>query len=403
MHLPSPSSHDRVVICPPSPVLPQVKDLGDVWTIRGSSLHKFLADVPVIGAAAALEKVPAQWREDAEAIDLSRLPACDPDAFAAEVWIAVHVETGRAREIGRGLTREAAYALAQPGEMLGALDTVGLGREVVLVLDYKTGWKVQAPAVQHRQLRAYAWMAAKLYRRTRAAVAICRIGEDGTPWFDRAEFDAFELATIEAEIHAMLAAVEAQRAKVAAGQMPDLTVGDHCRYCPAYLACPAQMALVRQFAAAPDALEQMIATATPDQLAAAWERVHAVEKVVARAKAVLQRVASTTPIPMGDGTVIGAVAVEHLDPDQTELALIALYGKDFASKVVTYEKSATKAALKDALKTVLQPGQKITHLERAVLEQLREAGAVSVGQQIRKHRPKVEEAPALPADASEVA
>lgn len=399
--LPSPSKHDVALLCPGSFALPHSEYVGK-WSTRGRVIHAFLADVPLLGRAAALAKVPKEFKVDCEVIDLSVLPACQPEAYASEVTLAYNVDTGEAREVGRNLTREQAYATARPGEMLGTMDVVGLTDDAVIVPDYKTGHHRYGPAKEIRQLRAYALLATRAYGKRRAVSGIISIREDGTSYYDKCELDEFDLACVEVEIHELVTLVRAEQARVAAGGTPKTVEGDHCARCPAISFCPSKMRLVRQFAAAPQELEDLVVGATEEQLGEAWQRADALEKVVERVKEAIRHRAEQRPIPLPSGKVIGPVPTEKLLLDQAAAALSEMFGPFVAAAATESESRISKTSVERALRDhVQQPGVTLKALMKKALDAIREAGGVQIEMTVKPHKPK--ELPATDAGAKGVA
>jgi hypothetical protein len=388
MSIPTPSKHELTNICIGSAALPQVGST-NVWSMRGRVIHKFLSDVPKMGRDAALAQAPHAFRFDCEVIDLSVLPACEPDSYASEVTIAYDLVTGAVREVGRGLTREEMAAAVKPNEFYGTPDVIGLTADAVVLPDYKTGWFQYEASKEIQQLRDYAFLAAKLYGKTKAISGITRIREDGTSYRDECQFDAFDLATIEGEILEMAEKVRAERERVAAGGLARTVEGDHCNRCPALPYCPSKMTLVRQFAAAPEAIEAGLAEATEEQLAAAYERASAVEKVVERVKEAIRARARQSPIPMGGGYVLGKTPQEELILGAAIGALGSLHGAEVAKAATESEPKISKASIERALrKYVLKPGLKLSHLMDATMEEIRKIGGTKDAGVVKKHKPK---------------
>src|SRR5690606_10357086 len=81
-----------------------------------------------------------------------------------------------------------------------------------------------------------------------------------------------------------------------------------CRYCPAFHACPAQVSLVRQAAAAPEDLERKLAELiTPETAAKAYHRIAQVQMVLDRVMKQIKALAEKEPIPLGNGRMLGPV------------------------------------------------------------------------------------------------
>src|SRR5690606_5564131 len=113
--------------------------------------------------------VPEKYRDLCEAIDFERLP----QGLAAEVAIAIDVQTGKARELGRGNGR--CYETVRETEIPMTLDLLGANDDAVMVGDYKSGYSDVPPAVENGQLRTNAVAAARLIGRDTAVVEIIRI------------------------------------------------------------------------------------------------------------------------------------------------------------------------------------------------------------------------------------
>jgi hypothetical protein len=76
-------------------------------------------------------------------------------------------------------------------------------------------------------------------------------------------------------------------------------MGDHCRYCPAFRVCPAQVHLLRGgFAEDNEDITD---------LPAAYERVTRLDRALKVAKDQLREHALREPIPLGDGRVYGMI------------------------------------------------------------------------------------------------
>lgn len=399
MILQSPSKHDLISICGGSAALPQIDYRGGHYQSRGIVLHNFLEQVSLVGRDAALEKVAPDFRQACEVIEERVLLMADPRSYAAELAIAYDVDAGTARVLGQGLKRK--YEVG-PREIAGTIDVTGLTDEAAVIFDYKTGYAKLGRPKTLRQLRAYALFAARAFGRRKAVVGIIRIREDGSSYFEQDVLDEFELATVELELLELAEKVQRERAKVAAGELPELVEGDHCDRCAAFNICPAKMALARQFAIAPQSVEALIEAATPEHLAAAWDRVNALETVVERVKERIKASARKQPIPLGGGTVLGVVAGEELVAEVAVPVLAEIYGAEVAAAAQEVTVSVSKTSVEAALrKHVLRKGMKITHLLRETWEFIRARNGMKATTSVRKHTPKAETKDQLPAEAGE--
>src|SRR5579862_1060446 len=125
MSLPGPSSHARIAACPTSEALPHVRSSSE-HSRAGDVIHAFLAACATVGRDVALLQAEAEHYDVLGTIPIDRLPPLDPKHYVPEVSFALNVKTGKCREIGRGLKRDGARALAKDGEMVGSADLVGL-------------------------------------------------------------------------------------------------------------------------------------------------------------------------------------------------------------------------------------------------------------------------------------
>lgn len=415
MSVPAPSSHERVMICPPSDVLPQVREAQvDGATSRGRAIHEYLAAVPRLGWEAALATVPTEWRGDCEVIELGPLPASQPESFAAEVCLAYDPVRGTARVLGHDLSYEEMKALLAPNEMPAKIDTLGLTVDSVLIYDYKSGRARHGPVRTIRQLRAYALAAARAYGKSRAIVGIIRIGQDGRSWFSGGTeedglLDELELASVEEEIRDMIRRRDEAGRQYRAGHLPRLTVGDHCAYCPALPGCPAHMVGLRALASAGgtfaglstedqeaaeklwrDMADQAIAVATDAELARALAVTKTAKRRLEFIERTLRRRAQQAPIAREDGDVWGPReqdSVEDFDTARGTLAL--LYGEEVAEAAVDTKPKMSKTSIGRALRQhVLGPGGKIGLLEKDCFQALRDAGAIQPETVFRWYTPE---------------
>ncbi|MBS2031952.1 MAG: DUF2800 domain-containing protein [Deltaproteobacteria bacterium] len=372
----SASSLHRAALCAASAVLPQVRDITAAGT-RGTAIHKYLEAI-ARGAKPehALAEVPPEYRTVCEAIDLEALPACDPGTYRSEVALAWDAETGWGRELGQSLGRD--YSGLDPTEIPGTADVLGLGADVVFVGDYKSGFKPVPPARENLQLRFLALAACRAHERSRAVVAIIRLREDGSAWYDQAELEAEDLAQTESEVRALLLNVDALSEQVFAGEVPAVTTGEHCAHCPAKTHCPAYTQMVATLATFPDEVTEAIRSRlTPELAATAYQRLKLAEEALEMARKALQAYARETPIPLDGDTVYGEVETTRasIDPSKAYKVIATLHGETLALAAV--EPSVSQASIKRALEANKPKGQKVQTALEEVLEKLREAGAVN--------------------------
>jgi len=377
----SASALNRLAICPASGALPSVRG-STPQAARGTAVHRFLEEVSTLGYEQALDRIEDdELRAVCACVDLEHLPV-DPNAFVPEVAFAYDFVSGKAREIGRGLGRE--YPSLGENEIPGTADLVGLAPDHVYVADYKWGhgptWYAP-PADWNMQLRFLALAAARTYDRDAARIELIHLrGEGQRIWRDRAELDAFALDEVALEVADVVRRVRAAATIVGAGQVPAVSTGQHCRFCPAYNACPGTTALVRLLVHEPQAVERQVAgQLTPENATRAYQAWRAAKLLVDRLGDAVFGYAQENPIPLGDGMLLGPVETSR---DQVEGAIARrvlerLHGAEVADKACDFESS--KAAIRRALRQVAQDTKTpLSHLERAVLDELKKCGGITI-------------------------
>lgn len=382
----------REEACIASVVLPRTHSVGNKYSRKGNVWHAYLKNVNGVGKETALRIAGPEWRDRLNLIDLERLPV-EPSAYAAEVAFAYCSATDTARELGRGLSREEAYALAQEHEdHVGTADVVGLTENGVVILDWKTGWADFGPMEDFLQLLAYAVMAARAYGKDEATIGIIRLRDDGSSYFDTATLDTFALDEAAARLRTISERATAARKALAesAMELPDPVEGDHCRYCPSFVYCPAKAQLVNRVGDA----EFLVQPLTPETVAKAWDRLKLTEQVLARVEKTLKEYATENPVPLADGTILGPVEVtrREIDAALAEPVLEAKYGLVFSMEAVEVTKSATLSSIDSAVRKVLlltDPRLKLKKTNDLIWEELVQAGAARVRKttQIKPHKP----------------
>ncbi len=383
---------ERASRCAPSPSLPQTMSTSPD-AIRGTVLHKFLADVPALGVDAALALVPEEHRRAASIINLDVLPASKPDQFAAEVAFAYDPATGAAREIGRNIGRAYATLL---GEIPGTLDVVGVTDEEVIVLDYKSGWADLGPAKNIWQLKIGVLAAARAYGKKQGRAAIVRLKSDGEAWFDWAAFSELDLDVFEDELRGIVFRVDDAQAAMKEGHLPPTTEGEHCKYCPAFNSCPSKVLLAVALGGAvpahPDPF--LPVSLNEENFPEFWERLQAAKKVLERVEVVLEDFTRIRPVKLADGQVIGPKPHprDQIDAGITEEVLTELFDAEAAAVAVEVSKSTGKGRIEDALRDAKKrkPGLVIKKAKESVLAAIKERGGIvtTTSFPVSKHRPK---------------
>lgn len=231
----------RAKACPVAYALPQVRrDSEDA--ARGRVVHQFLAEVVSgrLSSSVALELVPQEHKKLCAAIPMDGLPR-----GRCEVALAYDVRTGRVRELGVIDRSYRVHEHEVPGTVDLVVDRDGLPP---LVIDWKTGHSVD-PEEHRAQLEFYGLCVARLHGEDEVDVHLGAVGDDGAIAWTRWHLDLDTLVRIASDVRETWQKVQLARmdrsdheAQNAAPWMPDVTVGPHCRWCPAWEACPAKRA-----------------------------------------------------------------------------------------------------------------------------------------------------------------
>jgi hypothetical protein len=284
---------------------------------RGRAVHAYLEalgrGVPV---AAALAAVPAAVLPWCRALDPAQVPQGD-----VEVAFAYDVATGQARRLDTAARRYSVTATEIPG----TTDLVTWDSTAPKALDWKTArWDFDAQSARP-QVDFYALCAARIMGADAAECAIGVIAEDGAIGWYRWELDWEDLAQIAERVRRTWERVQAARAERAAHEVtarapwtPDVREGTHCRYCPAFLACPAKRAAVGALLGADVA--QLDGVAAGAALRAGRE----VERLIEKVRSVVgDLVGRDGEVPAGEGYVIrrdGRGALRVLRARETEVS-----------------------------------------------------------------------------------
>jgi hypothetical protein len=321
------SALPRVEVCPASAALPRDPERPAEYADRGTSRHLFLAAVPELGAEAALALVPEAHRAECAGIDLEGLPL---DNVETEVSFAIHLETGRARLLGRNLARQ--YQL-EPGEIAGTVDVLGPW----YVGDYKGEHDdTPPPPADNLQLLAGAWAAAEVYGWDTVRVELIHLRADGSHWREAADLDAIALGAAMVRIR-----------KAAARVSPEIVVrSGHCRWCPSFGSCPGTLALARRLVT-PEVVEAEAQGLLATQAGHALQLVRVARKVLERVEAEIREVASREPIPLPGGKAYGPGEVRRVKSGAALRVLRERYGEDVeaAARKVSTSMDRIKEAL----------------------------------------------------------
>ncbi len=334
------SATDRVFACPASLALPAVFEQGGRDATDGHTVHGFLYRGLTLGRPTALAWLRAEEPElvpRCEAISLDSVFRLG-DTFAAEVAYAYDVATDTARIIGTNLGRR--YGRLGATEIPTTTDIelrapVG----VVVILDAKSGWR-QVSARDSMQIRMHALAVSRARGLDRVRVGILQIDDEGTATAEVLELDDMELDAFSFEVRQAWGRVEAARAELAAGRVPDVATGDHCRYCPAWASCPSRVALARSTLSLEAAtVKGQIEAMTPDEAGDLWLRYKVGEELLEVIGVQLRAYAERAPLQLADGRTVEMVP-------QRQVRSVMVPSPDGATKVVEFLKATVRGGPK---------------------------------------------------------
>lgn len=382
---PTGSELDRAAKCPASCALPMAKSTSP-YAELGTAIHRFLELMQTVDRDEALEAIEdEEHRAACEALELDDMPL---HGLATEVTFAFDVETGGARELGRSLGRD--YRAARPTEIVLTIDVVGINDEdedarIAYVADYKSGFGKVIEAKDSWQIKAAAVCVSLVYDVADVVGDVICTPPGRSPWSSRTRFHAFELGLLGAEIAIIRRRVDEAREVIAAGGIPIVSEGEHCKYCPAINYCPAKTSLARQLGdeAAPRGIEELVGYAiTPETAAKAWRRLRAVEQLTKVVRDRLERLALAEPIPLGDGRYLGGVTKngkESINADMAHRRIGELYGPAVAEVAAPSTRKALKKSVHEALRTAKAAGliRAVAPVERGLLKEFRDGGIIT--------------------------
>jgi hypothetical protein len=360
----------RVIACPASAVLPH-QDKSSAAAERGSAIHAYLRDAMVLGKEQALEKVAPDLLGECDAIDLDAIDevlgggAPVGAQLFFEPALVYDTANDTARVIGENIGRN--YGELKPTEIPMSLDVLRVLETRIIIIDYKTGVTAMTPEQSFTQ----AVGAARAFDKSEVTVYAMYLQNDGSWRWTRTDYNAFDLDAHADEIRNANLAVQRQQAKYDAGQTVDVNTGDHCKWCPAQLACPSVTALVPMLSkelGAPNET-QLIA---PERLGVLYAQAEQLEKTMQAFRERVEAIAKVSPIPLPNGGTLKEVQTKRESIDAEIAApILAALGLSDAVKP-----STTKSAIEAAIKRLPPNGKTVKEKIASVLEALREKDAV---------------------------
>lgn len=241
------SAMARAHACPASFALPQVQHQETKEARRGTWRHKFLQMVADgIPPADAIEEVPMDCRDECAGIDTRGIPP----GGETEVPMAYDTRTGNARKLD---TQDRNYDVAET-EIPGTADLVLWADPVApggpdnrpIVIDWKGSIYGTDQTAVDAQLEFLGLMVARITGCDSVCVWAGFVGDNGAIGWRKRTLDWEDLAKVAARSKAALQAIQSKVAERASNErwVQDVTTGSHCRYCPAFVHCPAKRAVM---------------------------------------------------------------------------------------------------------------------------------------------------------------
>lgn len=266
------SQIERARACPASLALPIVTLPSNNDSQRGTAIHRFLEAAINCGHKTALAEIPANasWRTTCENIDIAEIVG-EAATLECELSLAYNPFAGTARILGSNIRRN--YIDVSEQEIAGTADLVITSPDGrVTVIDYKTG-RNPVYVSNSGQPRLLALALARARALSQLSIAIIQIDGAGGYRRDELRLDADDLDRIANSVRVTFTNVMNMRALVARGQTPDVRVGEHCAYCPAFRACPANISLASSLLNNEQNITAAIKELTPKEAGIVWERL----------------------------------------------------------------------------------------------------------------------------------
>jgi RecB family exonuclease len=368
------SQLERAKACPASFALPAISFPSSKEANRGTQIHHFLETAVTGGRDAALEQVPedAPWRATCENIDLSWLTT-EASHIECEVKFAYKPLTDTARQIRGGSVRD--YSAVEDDELAGTADLVITRPDGnLVVIDYKTG-RHRVHVVESSQMKLLGLMIARAKGLSQVCVSIVHVSEDGAMDFDELLLRSEDLDRIAQSVRTILSHVSEARRTVAQGQTPDVSVGDHCAFCPAYRACPANTSLAKDLLGMSDS-PQRVAELPPYQVGELWEWATRARRVLEEIEQGLKAYIDNEPVPHPDG-VSEIARIESLRESidgRIAVPVLESYLGPAASEVI--EPSVSKTRLEKFVRAEAPSAQDARVILKQIMSGLREASAI---------------------------
>lgn len=362
------SQLDRIAACAASAVLPGAFEEAGFGAVRGSEIHAFLYEAWRHGRDSALFATPEKFREFCAAIDLDALKQYLTPTAVGEAAFIYNAISGETRYIGENIGRK--YGELAPGDFPFSTDFYDEQDDEVVDLDVKTGRNETAHPREGWQYRLAGVALAKRAGLDRARLVRGVLDEDAAWHFEEYNATALDLDAWDEELRGVSARLQAARAEIAAGRIPDVYPSDNtCRWCPCIKSCPSTTGLVRHLPTELQTLSDSMRSMSVEQLGAGWPLYQRMKQLVEAVGEEYSSILRETSLPLPNGKllVLGETKREYIASEVALSVLLNNYGVEVAN-------AATKASIsKESLKAAVGRDQ----FERALML-IRDAGGVDV-------------------------
>lgn len=388
---------EKCVMSDAPEMVPHVDEGDNVYSAHGRAVHAYLdAIASGVKPSEALAAVEPIHMDAVRAINLEEVPHSQMGAWRSEAAFALDYDAGTARALQ--LTGHRAYPEMGPTEIAGTADLVGLDPdgETVVVLDVKTGRRWLGRPSQHLQMLGYGLAAMAVYGRTRVRLGFLFVRKDEDPQLVVEDMTEMEMAVALNRIRSIMERADFHKRLGLVDPKP----GEHCRYCPAFRACPAHVNMLapllsnhmdiarasllgpgqRSKLSGPDG--QPLLVVRLEDIPAAMERADAAMGLLKRLKHELEEaVRAHGAITMSDGRVLCEVEKtrEKIDPELARPVLQELFGDELTNEAIEVKTTLTKAAITRLVnERTASTKERKGALTEAVLTAIRKKGGVSV-------------------------
>jgi hypothetical protein len=206
-------------------------------------------------------------------------------------------------------------------------------------------------------------------------VSVVHVTEDGALAFDEMLLGPDELDRIVRTGRTAFALVRDAHAAVAGVRTPDVRVGDHCSFCPAFHSCPANVGLAKHLLSA-SADDFGINEMSPSQVGLLWAWVARARRVLDEIESGLKAYIDHDPVPHPDG--VNEIARVEIARESIEgraaVPVLEAYLGPAAGDVI--EPSVSKTRLEKFVRAEAPTSRDAKDILRQVMAGLRGAGAI---------------------------